>query len=210
MSIISHLNWRYATKKLNQEKVDPKKVERIIEAARLAPTSNGLQPFEIFVISNQQLKEKIHKIAFNQSQITDCSHLLVFCAWDKYTIDRIDNYFTRYESERNLEKGYSNTYKTMLTKQLTSWLEQRQFEHTSKQAYIAMSFAMVEAAALRVDSCPMEGFVNEELDKLLELESKGLKSVLILPIGYRDHENDWQTNQKKVRKSHQEIIHYIE
>ena len=210
MSIIPALQWRYATKKMNGEKVSQEKVNSILESARLAPTSSGLQPFEIIVITNQELKEKIKSISFNQSQITDCSHLIVFAAWSHYAIDRINHYFDHYEKERDLPKGFSEGYKNGVTKQLTSLTKERQFEHAARQVYIALGMALTEAGALEVDSIPMEGFINQELDQLLDLESKGLKSVVIMPIGYRDAENDWQSEQKKVRKTKEDMIKFIE
>ncbi len=209
MSTISALNWRYATKRMNNTTVSEDKVEKILEAARLAPTSNGLQPFEIFVVTNQELKDKIKAVSFNQPQISECSHLLIFAAWDKYTTERLNHYFDLYERERELPSGFSDQYKGLVAKQLTSWSEEHQHSHASKQVYIALSFAMIEAAMLEVDCVPMEGFVANELDELLQLEKKNLKSVLLLPLGYRDASNDWQSNLKKVRKNASELIHYI-
>lgn len=210
MSIIPALLWRYATKKMNGEKVSQQNVNNILESARLAPTSSGLQPFEMIVITNQSLKEQIKAIAFNQSQITDCSHLIVFAAWSHYSVDRINYYFDHYENERDLPKGFSDAYKNGVTKQLTAMTLDRQFEHAARQVYIALGLALAEAGTLEVDSIPMEGFVNEELDRLLQLEEKGLKSVVIMPIGYRDAENDWQAEQKKVRKSVGDMITFID
>ena len=210
MSIIPALQWRYATKKMNGEKVSQKNINSILESARLAPTSSGLQPFEMIVISNKALKEKIKTIAYNQSQIIDCSHLIVFAAWSHYSVDRINHYFDHYEKERDLPKGFSEDYKNGVTKQLTSMTLERQFEHAARQVYIALGMALTEAGALEVDSIPMEGFVNHELDLLLDLEARGLKSVVIMPVGYRDAENDWQAEQRKVRKSVEDMITFID
>ena len=105
MGLHENLNWRYATKKMNGKKVPDEKVEYILEAARLAPTSSGLQPFQIIVVSNQELKEKMKPIAFNQSQITDSSHVLVFAAWDKYTPERINETFANIISQRGLKEN---------------------------------------------------------------------------------------------------------
>lgn len=210
MSIIPALQWRYATKKMNGEKVSQDKVNSILESARLAPTSSGLQPFEMIVITNQSLKEKVKTLAFNQSQLADCSHLIIFAAWSYYDITKINHYFDYYEKERDLPKGFSDTYKNNVTKQLTSMSLEHQFEHAARQVYIALGMALAEAGALQVDSIPMEGFINHEVDKLLKLEEKGLKSVVILPIGYRDAENDWQAELKKVRKTTNEMITYID
>lgn len=210
MSIIPALQWRYATKKMNGEEVAHQNILSILEAVRLAPTSSGLQPFEIVVITNKELKEKIKPLAYNQSQITDCSHLIVFAAWSHYSVDRINYYFDHYEKERDLPKGFSDGYKNGVTKQLTAMTPERQFEHAARQVYIALGMALAEAGALEVDSIPMEGFVNNELDQLLQLEEKGLRSVVIMPVGYRDAENDWQSEQKKVRKTMQDMVFYIE
>lgn len=210
MSIIPALQWRYATKKMNGEEVSHQNILSILEAARLAPTSSGLQPFEMIVITNKELKEKIKALAYNQSQITDCSHLIVFAAWSHYTVDRINHYFDHYERERDLPKGFSDGYKNGVTKQLTAMTLERQFEHAARQVYIALGMALTEAGALEVDSIPMEGFVNHELDQLLQLEERGLKSVVIMPVGYRDAENDWQSEQKKVRKNMQDMVFYME
>ena len=210
MSIIPALQWRYATKKMNGEKVSQDKVNSILEAARLAPTSSGLQPFEMLVISNQLLKEKLKPLAFNQSQITDCSHVIVFAAWSSYDVAKMKYYFDYYEAERNLPEGFSNGYKNNVIKQLTSMTVERQFEHAARQVYIALGMALTEAGALEIDSIPMEGFINSEVDKLLQLEEKGLRSVVLLPIGYRDAENDWQSELKKVRKPNKYMISYID
>lgn len=210
MSILKALQWRYAAKRMNSEQVPEDKIKSILEAARLAPTSSGLQPFKIFVVTNQKLKERIKPLAFNQPQITECSHLAIFAAWDTYTIERFEEYFSHYEKERELPKGFSDSYKAAVAKQLTSWSIEKQQEHTAKQAYIAASFAMVEAAVLQVDASPMEGFAMTELDKLMKFDQQGLKSVLLLPIGYRDAESDWQTGLKKVRKHQEAMIEYLD
>lgn len=194
---------------MNGEVVVESKINSILEAIRLVPTSSGLQPFEVMVITNPALKESIRKVAFNQSQITDCSHLLVFAAWDHYTTERMTHYFDHYEKERDLPKGFSDDYKNSVMKQLTSLSLERQFEHAAKQIYIALGFALAEAATLQVDSVPMEGFVSADVDDILQLSEKGLRSVLLLPLGYRDTENDWQAELKKVRKTKEDIFTFI-
>ena len=210
MSIIPALEWRYATKKMNGEKVSDQKITSVLEAIRLAPTSSGLQPCEVLVITSQKVKEEIKKLAYNQSQIAECSHLLVFAAWDHYTVDRMNHYFDHYEKERELPKGFSDGYKNGVMKQLTAMSRERQFEHAARQVYIALGMALTEIAILKIDSIPMEGFVGNEVDELLGLDKKRLKSVVMLPIGYRDAENDWQSELKKVRKTKEDLVTYIE
>lgn len=206
MSLLQDLAWRYATKKMNGQKVDQEKVDYIIEAARLAPTSSGLQPFRIIEITNEELKAKIQPIAYGQSQIIDASHLLVFAAYDEYTKERIDEPFMLQETERELPSGFANDYKNNLWAAYQQKTKQQHFEHAARQAYIAFGLSIAAAAEQRVDTTPMEGFDTKQLDELLDLEKLGLKSVTILALGYRDQDNDWLVNLKKVRLNKEDFV----
>jgi len=206
MSLIEALNWRYATKKMNGEPVPQDKVNQIIEAARLAPTSSGLQPFKVILITNPALKAQIAPIAFNQSQIIDCSHLLVFAAWDNYTEERIKSVFARMNAERGLPDTASADYVNTLLSLYTTRSAEVNHHHAAKQAYIAFGMAIAEAALLEVDTTPMEGFDNAKLDELLGLDKYNLKSTTILPLGYRDTTGDWLVNLKKVRQSKESFV----
>ena len=177
-----------------------------MEAARLAPTSSGLQPFEIIVISNQEIKEQIKPHAWNQQQITDCSHLLVFAAWDNYTEERINNMFDLTNEIRGFKNEGWENYRQQLLGMYPPRPAEENFNHAAKQAYISFSAAIIAAAFEGIDSTPMEGFSPEEVDKILNLKEKGLKSVLLLPLGYRNPENDWLVNLTKVRKSKEDFI----
>ncbi|MGV6945381.1 nitroreductase family protein [Sphingobacterium kyonggiense] len=206
MSLIEDLQWRYATKKMSGRAVDQEKVDQIVEAARLAPTSSGLHPFKIIEISNPELKKKIQPIAFNQSQIVDSSHLLVFAAYDEYTKERVDAPFKQQEIERGLPVGFADDYKNGLFAKLQTQSKDQHFEHAARQAYIGFGLAIAAAAELKVDATPMEGFINQQLDELLGLEKLGLRSVTILALGYRDEENDWLLNLKKVRVQKEDFV----
>lgn len=206
MSTIDALKWRYATKKMNGEKVSQDKVDQILTAAHLAPTSSGLQPFKIIVVSNQELKEKIKTLAFGQSQITDCSHLLIFAAWDNYTEERIKAVFSRTNAERGVPDSATADYVKTLISMYTTKTEEENFNHAAKQAYIGFGVALTEAALLKVDATPMEGFNPAELDELLGLRAKGLRSTTLLPLGYRDEAGDWLVNLKKVRTPLEDFI----
>jgi nitroreductase / dihydropteridine reductase len=199
MELLNALNWRYATKKMNGQAVPQEKVDKILEAAYLAPSSSGLQPFKIIVITDPELKNRILSLSNNQSQITDCSHLLIFASWDNYTTERIEEVFVRTVAERGLPKDTMDAYKNRLIAMYTPRPAQQNFEHTARQAYISFGVAIAAAAELKVDSTPMEGFDNAALDELLNLKEKGLRSVVMLPLGYRDANNDWLVNLKKVR-----------
>jgi len=200
MQLLDALNWRYATKKMDNTAVVPQEsVDKIIEAAYLAPTSSGLQPFQIIAISNQELKEKIQAVAYGQSQIVDGSHILVFAAWDQYTDARIDGIFDHMNTERGLPLESTDDYKAGLKASLFAMSAEQQAAHTAKQAYIGFGMAIAAAALLEVDATPMEGFVNADLDALLGLTEKGLKSTTILALGKRATGGDWLVNLKKVR-----------
>ena len=199
MELLNALKWRYATKKMNGQAVSQDNVNAILEAAHLAPSSSGLQPFEIIVVTSSELKEKIKPIANDQSQITDCSHLLIFAAWDNYTKERINEVFSRTVSERGVPVDSMDDYKNRLTSRYSSFSAEQNFTHAAHQAYISFGIAIAAAAELKVDSTPIGGFDNAALDNLLNLKEKGLRSVILFPLGYRDAENDWLVNLKKVR-----------
>ncbi|OIP83877.1 MAG: NAD(P)H-dependent oxidoreductase [Porphyromonadaceae bacterium CG2_30_38_12] len=207
MTLIKSFEWRYATKKFDStKKLSSEAVQSIIDASRLAPTSSGLQPFKLLVITNQELKEKIVSLSYGQTLPADCSHLLVFAAWDNYTNERIDHIYELTTNERNMPADRYNDYKVRLKTLFASKTAEQNFEHAARQAYIALGFAMAQAAAIEVDSTPMEGFSTDALDELLNLRAQGLRSVLMLPLGYRDVENDWLASLKKVRHPQSEFV----
>lgn len=207
MDLLQKLNWRYATKKMDASKVVPQeKLDRILEAARLAPTSSGLQPFEILVVTNAEVREKIKAISWNQAQVTDCSHLLVFAAWDDYTTERINMMFDLTNEERGFKNEGWENYRNQLLASYPQRGAEVNFQHAARQAYIGLGAALISAAFEEVDSTPMEGFDPKALDEILDLRARGLRSVVILPLGYRAQEGDWLANLKKVRRPHSQFI----
>jgi hypothetical protein len=211
MSLIEKLQWRYATKKMDSTKSVPQeKVERILEAVRLSASSSGLQPYELLVISNKDLREKIKAVANNQAQITDGSHLIIFAAWDTYTADRINKVFDMTEEIRNFRSEAGNAYRANLIKNFTARDPEVNFSHAAKQAYIGLGTALIAAAEEEVDATPMEGFNAAELDILLNLKEKGLRSAALLPLGYRKADEDWLSKMPKVRKPKEEFITWFE
>jgi len=199
MSLLETLKWRYATKKMNGEKIPQEKLDYIIEAARMAPSSSGLQQYRVLVITDKELLAKILPIAWEQQQIVQCSHLLVFAAWDGYTEERIDDMFKYTVAERGLPTDAMDAYKQRLWGIYATKGAEWHAIHAAKQSYIGLGLAVAAAAEQQIDATPMEGFSNEELDELLDLKKLGLKSTLLLPLGYRDESGDWLVNLKKVR-----------
>jgi len=211
MSLIDTLQWRYATKKMDPSKsVPPEKVDKILEAIRLTASSSGLQPYEILVITNKDIREKIQPIANNQSQITDCSHLLVFAAWDNYTADRINAAFDLTNEIRNIVLTDREVYRQKLLDGYPPRGAEINFTHTAKQAYIGLGTALIAAAEEGIDCTPMEGFNPAALDEILNLKEQSLRSVLLLPLGYRKADEDWLIKLKKVRRPKESFIHWIE
>ena len=206
MSLLDDLKWRYAAKSMNGAEVPQEKLDYILDAARLAPSSSGLQPYKVFVITNKELLEKIKNVAWNQSQVTDCSHLLVFAAWDGYTNERVSAVFNYTMDQRGLPHETMDDYKQNIMSLYEPLGKEWQADHASKQSYISFAMAIAAAAEQKVDATPMEGFVPAEVDKLLELEGSGYKSTLLLTLGYRDADNDWLVNMKKVRTPKEDFI----
>jgi len=211
MSLIDKLQWRYATKKMDPAKVVPEaKVDQILEAIRLTASSSGLQPYEVIVITNKDTRQKIRAVSNDQSQVTDCSHLLVFAAWDTYTVERINAAFDMTEKARNFTSESGAAYRQMLLKAYPARDAEVNFTHTAKQAYIGLGTALIAAAYEQVDCTPMEGFNPSALDEILNLREKGLRSVVMLPLGYRNADEDWLVKLKKVRRPKEAFITRIE
>ena len=207
MSLIEDLKWRHAVKAYDStKKVSEEDLNKILEAARLAPTSSGLQPFRVIVVENQELKEQMVKGALNPEVMRDCSHVLVFAAWDNYSEEKIDKVYDYHTDVRELPRGRFNSYTDQLKVIYGAQTEEENFAHTARQTYIALGLAMVQAAELKIDSTPAEGFSNEVVDEILGLKELGLKSVTLLYLGYRDSGNDWLSKMKKVRIPMDEFI----
>ena len=207
MSLLEDLNWRHAVKVYDPtKKVSEENINKILEAARLAPTSSGLQPFRVIVVENQELKEKMVAGAFNPEVMRDSSHVLVFAAWDSYSDEKIDKVYDYHTDVRELPRGRFSSYTDLIKGMYGAQTPDEHFAHTARQTYIALGLAMAQAAELRVDSTPAEGFNNEVVDEILNLKELGLKSVTLLYLGYRDETNDWLSHMKKVRIPMEEFI----
>ena len=203
MNLIDKLNWRYAAKRMNGTKVPQEKIDKILEAIRLTPTSYGFQAFKVFVIENPVLKEQIFEAAYQQPQIKEASHLLVFAAVKNIDAQQADAYIDLIATTRNVSVESLSAMRSMFDGVVSA---ETNFAWTSRQTYIALGFGIIAAAIEEVDATPMEGFSNETIDKILGLSEQNLGSVSILTLGYRDAENDHYATAAKVRKSKEEIF----
>ena len=213
MKIIDSLNWRYATTDFDSSKqLSDEQLENLKKIVRLSPSSWGFQFYKIIVIEDKKMKEKLLSAAYNQSQITDCSHLFVFCSYKEVLESDIDQLISDMHDTRKNDADYDeegiNSYGEGSKKIILNMDKGKQLEWLKKQCYIALGQLMVGCADMRIDACPMEGFKNEEFDKILELEDKNLISAVILPVGFRTSKDKYQY-RSKFRKPSKDLFEDI-
>lgn len=207
MALLENLKWRYAAKAYDPtRKVSKENIDKILEAARLAPTSSGLQPFRIVLVEDSGLREKMVPGSLNPECMQECSHVLVFAAWDRYTVERIDRVFDRMTDERGLPRGRFSSYTDQIKKIYTNQSAEENFEHAARQSYIALGLALAQAAELQIDATPAEGFDTAVIDEVLGLREQGLRSVSLMYVGYSDKARDWLAPMKKVRVPKEEFV----
>ena len=208
MTLIEKLNWRYATKRMNGTKVPQEKIDRILEAIRLAPTSFGLQAFKVIVVEDPALKERIFNEACQQPQIKEASHVLIFAASKNVSADHVNDYMNLIAETRDIPVEALAGFRAAFDGVVAGTPEQN-FVWTARQAYIAFGVGIVAATNEDVDATPMEGFSTEALDKVLGLAEQNLSATTILTLGYRDEKTDTLVHAAKVRKSKSALFEFI-
>lgn len=209
MNLIDNLNWRYATKKFSERKVSTEEVNQLISAINLSASSTGLQPYRIFVVENPELRAQLAEGSFNR-QIADSSHLIVFAAFEKVTLQHIEDYMNLVASQRGIPVESLADFKMALVGGILNRSDEENSAWSGRQAYIALGTALIAAADLKIDTTPMEGFDPAKFDELLGLKALGLKSVVTLAIGYRDEELDIFASFKKVRLPEAEFATFVD
>ncbi|WP_300436665.1 NAD(P)H-dependent oxidoreductase [Christiangramia sp.] len=203
------LNWRYATKKFNPEKeISQEDLNILLESVQLTASSYGLQPYELIVVKNPEIREKLKAAAWNQTQITDASYLLVFANLQSVTESYVSTYLDNIANTRNLTREDLKGMEDMIKNTTLKLPAEKQQEWAAKQAYIALGNLLSAAANLKIDTCPMEGFDAGKFDEILGLKDKNLTTAVIAPIGYRSEEDNYQ-HLAKVRKSKKDLIEII-
>jgi nitroreductase len=209
MRFIEDQKWRYATKKFDAtKKVSNEDLEKLKEAINLAATSYGLQLFKVLIVENKLKRDLLQPASWGQSQVTEASHLMVFCNFNELTEAHLNHYASLKATANDIPvenlKGYmdfiQNTLSTRTPDEINNW--------TAKQAYIALSNVISAAAELKIDTCPMEGFDAAKYDEILGLTEKGLTAAVVCPIGYRAEEDDTQ-HAPKVRKSVEDLFEVV-
>jgi nitroreductase len=204
--IIDKLQWRYATKKFNPSKIlSEEKLEILKEAFNLTATSYGLQPIKLLVVSDPSLKEQLVPISMDQQQVKDASHVLIFCTETAVTSQYIKGHFNKVEEIRDTPREILNPFESSLLESFSQKKPEDIELWMTKQAYLAMGNLLTVCALEDIDACPMEGFEPDKYDELLELKDKGLRSVLVMPVGYRA-KDDMFADLKKVRRGVEEVV----
>lgn len=203
---IEQLQWRYATKRFDSSKtLSADKLDILKETFNLTATSYGLQPLKLVVVSNAAIKEKLMPLTYNQPQVRDASHVLVLCIEKNIDTDFITDHFKRVEGERKtprtilapFEKALIENFSEKQAPEIRQWM--------ANQLYLTLGALLTVCAMENIDACPIEGFEPKKYDRLLGLREKGLESVIVLPVGYRD-ESDFFINLKKVRRGVGELV----
>lgn len=209
MNSIENLQWRYAVKKFDNDKsLSEEKIQILKEAFNLTATSYGLQPIKLLVIHNKKLQQELVEHSWNQQQVAQASHVLVLCIDTHLTENDVETYFKRVQEIRNTPDEIINSFRDYLKSVIASKTHEDLFSWAKNQAYLALGNLLTVCANEQIDSCPMEGFLPEKYDEVLDLRSKNLSSVLVLPVGFRA-EDDFMKDQKKVRKELSEIVFEI-
>lgn len=206
MDMIQQLEWRYATKRMTGDKIPEDKLDRILRAIQLSPSSLGLQPYTIYIVESDEMKKKIHESgACTQPQILGCSQLIIFAVWMEYASEDINDYMNQIMTERGASKDSLEIFRSRIESAVSRNPEDL-FTWNARQAYIALGFGLVAAASEGIDSTPMEGFDSRRMDTLLGLTEKKQRSVALLALGYRDAPNDYMVNEKKVRREKEHLF----
>jgi len=208
--LLAQLNWRYATKQFDPaRKISAQDWATLENALILSPSSYGLQPWTFIVINDHAMRERLFPATWNQRQILDCSHYVVFAVITKMTEDYIDNYIRRVIEVRGGTTDAMATYRNAMVGDVVKGprgaIAQ---EWATRQTFIALGTFMTSAALMGIDTCPMEGFEPEAYDKILDLSAKGLASAVCCATGYRLATDKYGT-RKKVRFKRDDVIHVV-
>ena len=206
MNFLESLEWRYATKRMNGEQIPDQKLKNILDAVQLAPSSFGLTPYNVIVVQDPAIKEKLAPHCYNQPQIKESSALLIFAPWKNINDDHVDSYMNEIATTRGIPTEALADFSNIIKGKVNSSSPEDLHVWAAKQAYISLGFGLAAAAVEAIDSTPMEGFNPAGVNEVLGLEAKGLSAVCILALGYRDAPQDYLANAKKVRRDKEKLF----
>ncbi|WP_461532350.1 NAD(P)H-dependent oxidoreductase [Sinomicrobium sp.] len=204
--ILESLNWRYATKQFDaSRKISEEDLTTLKEAIRLSASSYGMQPYEVFVIENPEIRKELREASWGQSQVTDASHLIVFANKKDVTPNDTEAYVNNLSKTRNIPTDELGGLNDMINNNVVNRPTEDKANWSAKQAYIALGNLLSTAAQLRIDACPMEGFDTQAYNRILKLEEKGLNAAVIAAIGYRSESDPFQ-GLPKVRRAPEDFF----
>lgn len=206
MSLQESLAWRYATKKFDSsKKIDAGKLENLLQTVKLAPSSYGLQHFEIVVVEDATVRERLKEAAYGQAQLTDASQVIVFAAETKIDEEYVKNYISEAAATRQMDRDKLADFEKTILGAISRQSDEQKLNWSHKQAYLALGVLIGAASELKIDTCPMEGFDAGKFDEILGLKEKGLTTSVIVTIGYRA-EDDQYGKLAKVRKNDEDLF----
>jgi nitroreductase/dihydropteridine reductase len=208
-NLLDALTWRYATKRMNGDAIAEEKLNTILEAIKLAPSSLGFTPYSILVIKDKATREKMLPHCYNQPQVVEGDVMIVFAAWTNFNEGQVDKFMGEIAEKRNIPVDSLNGFAANIKGKINNSSHEDLMIWAEKQVYIALGFGLAAAAVEGVDSTPMEGFVPAGVDEVLGLKEKGLTSVCLLALGYRDEEKDFLSKAAKVRRADEELFIHI-
>ncbi|MCW3167551.1 NAD(P)H-dependent oxidoreductase [Chryseobacterium sp. 09-1422] len=209
MNYLEALGRRYSVKKFNPEMIIPQEtLLNILEAGKLAASSQGLQPYKIFVVESKDMKEKLIPAFYNPSQISTCSHLIVLISKKDMEETYLDGYFNHISEVRKHPVEDLSLFKKSITNHFSRQEHDDILNWAEKQAYIVLANLMYAAAIENVDTCPMEGFRQELIEEILDINPEKEKVTVTLALGYRSEEDQFQ-HMKKVRKPNEKLFKFI-
>lgn len=209
-SLLEALNWRYATKKFDaSKKIEATTWKALEQSLVLTPSSYGLQPWKFVVITDKEVMKKLTPLSWNQKQVEECSHLVVFTVKEKMDEAHVESFIQSMATTRGIDANSLAGYKKMMIGDVVNGARSKvALEWASRQAYIALGNFMTSCALLGVDTCPMEGIQPEKYDEVLGLVDSGYKTVLACPAGFRAADDNYSA-LKKVRFKNEELVRYI-
>jgi nitroreductase/dihydropteridine reductase len=209
MNLIENLKWRYATKKFDSsKKISPGNLEKLKEAIQLSVSSYGLQLYKVLIVEDTSLREKLKHVSWGQDQITEASHLVVFCNYTNVKAKHVDDFLNMTAKSQDIEVENLSGYGDFMKSKINEMTKSESFYWTSRQTYFALGNLLNACAELKIDSCPMEGFEPEKYNDILGLSKQGLNAAIIATIGYRSNEDHTQ-NRPKVRKPFNELFEVL-
>lgn len=203
--VLDALNWRYAVKAFSSQQVQPGDLRVLLEAARLSPSSYGLQPYQVIAISNRALREELIPHSYGQDKVLHSSHLLVFAAHTDVGDHTVERFVAQSKRALGLVPDSLESYAAHMKDALAKKSDAERLNWAKQQAYIALGNVLTSAALMRIDACPVTGVDMAAYDRVLGLDAQSLATTVICPIGYRE-QGDKYASKPKVRFDYDDII----